>query len=185
MSACTLSNPCGMEIGALQDHIACGVVCAATFATKDAGDAHRFFSVADAQVMLAKGVFHAIEGYKLCSLRLGTHHDLLASHHVGVKAVHGLAVSHHYVIGDIHDVVDGTETDDAQFVLQPFRTLLNLAVLDAYAGITLTSIGVLYLYLYGQVVTLNGKLATVGAMQGCLIAIALQLRVKVACDTPV
>ena len=44
-----------------------------------------------------------------------------------IKAVQGLAIGHHYVVGDVHDVVDGAQTYDAQAVLQPFGALLHLA----------------------------------------------------------
>ena len=43
------------------------------------------------------------------------------------------------VVSDIDDVVDRTQTYQAQLILQPFRTFLYGYTLDCYTGITRAS----------------------------------------------
>ena len=173
-----------MEIGTLQHHVCCSVVCTATLAAEYTGDTHGLLGIADAQVVQSKRVLLAVEGDKLGALGLGAHYNLMTLHLVGIKAVHGLTVSHHYIIGDIHDVVDRTQTDDLQFVLQPFWTLLHLASRHAHTGITLAGLGVLNSHLHGQVVIIHHKTTTVGAMQTCLLAICHEPCIEVAGHSP-
>ena len=157
VAACALADPGGMEIGALKHNVLCGVVGAAALASEDACYAHGVFGVADAQVVLAKGVLLAVEGHKLGAFGLCADHDLVAFHHVGVEAMHGLAVGHHYVVGDVDNVVDGAQTDDVELVLQPLGAFLHLAACNAQAGVAFAGVCVLYLHVDGQLLVVNGK----------------------------
>ena len=38
-----------------------------------------------------------------------------------VKGVHGLSVLFHHIVGDIHDIVDGTDSAGSQTALHPLR----------------------------------------------------------------
>ena len=146
-----LAYPCRMETGTLQHHVACGLIRTAALAAKDAGYAHRLLLVADGQIVLTEDVFLAVEGDKLLACVVGLDHNVVARDHVGVEAVHRLTVGHHDIVGDIDDIVDGTESDGGEFVAQPLRTLLHLAVLDAHAGVASAGLRVLDRHLDGQV----------------------------------
>ena len=174
-----------MEIGALEHYVGRRLIGAATLAAEDAGDTHRLLGIADAQVVLAQRVLLAIEGDKPGAFGLGAHHNLVALHHVGIKAVHGLSVGHHHIVGDVDNIVDGAQTDGAEFVLQPLGTLLHLASRDAQTGITLACLGILNLHLDGQVVVVDSESAAVGAMERSGTAILLEIGIEVAGNTPV
>ena len=146
MTARTLADPCGVEVCALQKHVACGVVCTAALAAKHTCYAHGFLGIADGQVALAQFVLHTVQGNKGSSLGHGLHHHLAALYHVCVEAVQGLAVCHHYVVGNVHDVVDGAQAYDAQTVLQPFGAFLHLASGQCQGAIAGTSLGGLHRY---------------------------------------
>ena len=106
-----------MEVGTLKNHIACGIIRAATLSTKDTGYTHRFLSVADTQVVLAKLVLLAIECCKACAIRLCTDNYLVPCYHIGIKAVHWLTVCHHDIVRNVYDIVDWAQTDYTQLVL--------------------------------------------------------------------
>ena len=185
VTACTLANPCGMEVGALQHHVCGGVVRAATLAAENSGNAHRLLCIADAEVVLAESVLLTVKSDKLGAFRLGADHNLVASHHVSVEAMHRLTVSHHHVVGDVHDVVDRTQTDDLQLVLKPLGALLHLTTRDRHAGIALASLRILNLHVNGEVVIVYCKFRAVRTMQRCLMTVALEPSIEVACHTPV
>ena len=121
MAAGALTYPCGVEVGALQHHMFGGLVGTATLAAEHAGNTHGLIFIADGEVVCAKGVLHTVEGHKLGALWLGLHHDMVSGHHVGVETMEGLSVGHHHIIGDVHDIIDGAQSDGGQFVAQPFR----------------------------------------------------------------
>ena len=144
-----------MEISTLQDHVLRCLIGAASLTAKDTGDTHWLFSIADAEVVLAKDMLLTVERDELCALGLRPNHDLMSLDHVCIEAVHRLSISHHDIIGDVHDIVDGTETDNRQFVLKPFGAFLDIAVRDAQAGIALAGLMVFNIHLNGQIVIVN------------------------------
>ena len=105
-----------------------------------------------------EGMLLAVECNKLGAFRLGAHNNLVTLNHVGVEAVHRLAVCHHYVVGNIDNIVDRTQADNLELVLQPLGALLNLTTSDADASITLASLGILYLYVDRKVGIVDCKL---------------------------
>ena len=155
MTAGTLADPCRMEISTFQDHILRRLIGTASLAAEDTGDTHRLFCIADAEVVFAQDMFLTVECDELCALGLRPNHNLMALDHVSIEAVHRLAISHHDIIGDVHDVVDGAKTDDRQLVLEPFGALLDIAVCDAQTGIALTGLMVFNIHLNGQVVVID------------------------------
>ena len=72
-------------------------------------------------------MLYAVEGYEFCTFGLRAYYDLMSGYHVGVEAVHRLPVGHHDIIGNIHDVVDGSEADDLKLLFQPVWTFLHVA----------------------------------------------------------
>ena len=185
MTASALADPCWVEVSTLQNHALGGLVSTGTLTAEDTCDTHWLLGIADAQVVLAQDVLLAIQGHELGTLWLGAYYNLMTGNHVGIEAVQWLTVCHHDVVGDIHDIVDWTQADDVQFVLQPLRALLHLAVSDAYAGIALASLGVLNLYIDRKILVIYHEFIARWAMQAGLIAILLQPGIEVAGHTPV
>ena len=66
-------------------------------------------------------MLNAVEGNEWLTCVIVLDNDLVALHHISVEAVERLAVSHHYVVGDINDVVDRTKTDYRELFLEPLR----------------------------------------------------------------
>lgn len=95
-----------------------------------------------------------------------------------------LSVCHHDVVGDIHDIVDWSQADDIQLVLQPLRAFLHLTTGDAYAGIALTSLGIFNLYIDRKILVIYYELIARRAMKTCLVAVLLQPGIEVAGYTP-
>ncbi len=148
MSTCTFAYPCRMEISTFEHHIASGFIRTTTFSSKDSSNTHRLFGIADTQVVFTQRMLLAIKRDKLCSFSLSADNYLMTLYHICIKAMHRLTISHHYIIGDVHYVVDRTKTYDAQFFLQPFRTFLHFTTTDAHTSISLASICVFYFDIY-------------------------------------
>ena len=127
----------------------------------------------------------AIQGHELGALWLGAYYNLMTGNHVGIEAVQWLTVCHHDVVGDIHDIVDWSQADDVQLILQPLRAFLHLAVGDAYAGIALASLGVLNFYIDRKIFVIYYEFIARWTMQAGLITVLLQPGIEVASHTPV
>ena len=155
MTTCALTNPRGVEVSTLEQHVLRGLVGSASLAAKHTGDTHWLLHVADSQVLIGKFVLLTIEGDERSAFRQGLHHHFIALHHVGIEAMQGLSVSHHDVVGDIHNVVDGALTNRRQAILQPFRAFLNFAVLHADSAVTGTSLASHHFHVKLQVVRLH------------------------------
>ena len=95
----------------------------------------------------------------------------------------GLAVSHHDVVGDVNDIVDGTQADEAQLVLKPGGTFLHLASSQSDGAIAGTSLGVLNLHGNGERLVIHHKSFTIGAVKAGLISVLHQPGVEVARHT--
>lgn len=108
------------------------------------------------------------------ALWLGAYYNLMTGNHVGIEAVQWLTVCHHDVVGDIHDIVDWSEADDIQLVLQPLWAFLHLAVGDVYAGIALASLGALNLYIDRKILVIYYEFIARWTVQAGLITILLQ-----------
>ena len=130
MMAGTLSYPCGMEISAFEHHVGGSVISTATLSAEDSGDTHGLLGVAYTEVVESEYMLLTIESDKLSAFGLCSHHNLMSSHLVGIKAVHRLTIGHHYIIGDIDNIVNRTQSDNLQLVLQPFRTQTHLGSPD-------------------------------------------------------
>ena len=185
VTASALADPCWVEVSTLQNHALGGLVSTGTLTAEDTCDTHWLLCIADAQVVLTQGVLLAIQGHELGTLWLGADYNLMTGNHVGIEAVQWLTVCHHDVVGDIHDIVDWTQADDVQLILQPLRALLHLAVGDAYAGIALASLGILNLYIDRKLLIVYYELIARWAMQTGFITVLLQPGIEVAGHTPV
>ena len=184
MTACAFSYPCGMEVSAFEHHIGRAVIGAAALSAKHAGDTHGFLSVADGQVAVAELMFLSIKCNEWCTLWHGFHHNVMTGHHVCIKAMQGLSVSHHHIIGNVNDVVDGAHTNGTQLVLQPVRTFLHLASCHAHTGITPAGLLIFDGHLDGHVLIVHHESLAVGTMKRRFITILHKPGIQVACHAP-
>ena len=60
-----------------------------------------------------------VKGLERRALRHRLHHNLMTFHHVCIEGMQRLTIGHHDVVGDINDVIDWTQTNSGQLVLQP------------------------------------------------------------------
>ena len=126
-------------------------------------------------------MLHTVQGHKRCALGHRANDYLLALDHVGIEAMERSAVGHHHVVGDIHDIVDGTDAYHAQAVLQPFGALLHLAVLQAHGCVAGASLLVLHADADGEVLVIYLEVLHRGAVQAGLIAVLHQPCIQVTC----
>ena len=184
VTARRLANPGGMEIGRLQHHVLRGLIRTAALAAEDTGDTHGLLGIADGQVAVAQLMLYAVQRLEGSALRHRFHHNLVALHHVGIEAMQGLPQGHHHVVGDVHDVVDGTQTYRGQLRFQPLRRLLHLAARDADAGVALAGLLVLDDDIDGKVVIVDREAVGHRFVQGGLITVLAEPGIQVAGHAP-
>ena len=76
-------------------------------------------------------------------------------------------------------MVDWTQADNVQLILQPLRAFLHLAVGDAYAGIALASLCVLNFYIDRKILVVYYEFIARWAMQTGFITVLLQPGIEV------
>ena len=160
MTTSTLANPGRVEQCTFKHDIAGRVIGSATLSTEHSSNTHRLFGIANAQITFAQRMLLAVERNELCAFRLCTDNDFVTFHHIGIKAMHRLSIGHHHIVGNIHDIINRTQSYQTQFVLKPCRTFLDITPRYTHTGITLTSISILYFNLYRQVFIIHLKSIT-------------------------
>ena len=53
---------------------------------------------------------HAIKRLEFCTIRHCLNHNFISVYHVCIKAMQRLSISHHYVIRNVNNIVDGTQS---------------------------------------------------------------------------
>ena len=86
---------------------------------------------------------------------------------------------------DVHNVVDGTQADGAQLVLQPFGTLLHLAACQGDGHVARAEVGVFDGDADGQCLVVHLEAVAIGTMQAGLVAILNEPGIEVASHTVV
>ena len=183
MTACALANPRRIEISTFQQYVTGRFIRSAPFSAEHTGDTHRLFHVADSQIAVAQLMFLAVERHERRTFRHGLHHHFTPFDHIGIETVQRLSVGEHDVIRHIHDIVDGAQTDRAQFVLQPFRTFLDFAIPERHGGITGACLRVLHFDVDVQLVAVHLKTVARRTVQSRLVAVLHQPGIQVAGHT--
>ena len=165
MTTSTLTNPCWMEISTFQYNISCCFVSTTTLSTEDTCNTHWLFLITDSEVVLTKYMLFTIQSNELLTLVLILNDDMIALNHICIKTVHRLTVSHHDIVGNVNDIIDWTQTNDIQFVLQPLRTLLYLTIRNTQTSITTASISVLNRHINRKIMIVNLKSVARWTMQ--------------------
>jgi len=87
--------------------------------TENTTDAHGFLGIANHQVVGGKFAVHFIQGFERRSFGGGANPNRITFDLVTVESVQRLPGFMKQVVGNVHHVVDGTNTNQAQTVLQP------------------------------------------------------------------
>lgn len=120
----------GLEPGGLQNDIRSGVRHAAFLPTHHAADGERLAGlVRNNQIRAVKRVFLPVQGLDGFPFISGAGDDA-ALHFRRVKGMEGRSQFMQDEVGNIHDVVDGTQADGYQAFLQPFRAFLHFHAAD-------------------------------------------------------
>ena len=164
-----------------EKHIRCGLCRTGIKTSENTGNTHSVFFVTDHQIAFIQLTFNAIQRDKRCAFRHCFHNHLAPFYFVCVKAMKRLPESMHNVICDIHYIINRTQTDDAKFILQPFRTLFNSNPFHSNTCITWTCLTVFYSYLDIQIMIFDSKSIDRRSGQCSLFAILYQISIQVAC----
>ena len=140
MTTTRLTDSNRVEISGLEEHVLRVFRHTALQATEHTSKTHRFLAVGDHQVSRIHLALHAIQGHKLLALTCITHMDLVIFYFIGIESMQRLTALVQHEVRYVHDIIDRTQTNRQQTVLQPFRTLLNGHSLDAHARIPRTCI---------------------------------------------
>ena len=185
VTARALSYPSRVEISTFKQDIARRVVRSATLSTEHSGDTHRLFGIANGQVALRKFAFFTVERDKRRAFRKCFRHNLAPGDHICIEAMQGLSVGHHHIVRDVDNIIDGSQTDGVQFVLQPLGTLFDFAAFERNSTITQAGFWAFYFYSNGQFIMIYGELRIIGAMQGRGLTIAHKIGIKITRNSPV
>ena len=152
-----LAHPDRVEIGALDEHIRRSFGRTGIQSAEHTGNAHRFFFIADHQVAFVQFTLHAIKSYKRSTSRHGLYNHLTAFNLICIEAVQRLAESMDDIVGNIHHIIDRTQADNTQLILQPFGAFFHCNPFHRNAGISGTCLAVLYSYFNIQIVIFYRK----------------------------
>ncbi len=151
MTTAGLTDGYGIEISALEEHILRVLRHAALQTTEHTGDTHCLVAVGNHQIVVIHLALYAVQSNEFLALAGVAYVDIVVLYLIGIEGVQGLTALVEHEIGHIDDVIDRTQTDSEQAILEPFRRLLDLHALDAHARIARTGIRCLYGHLDRQV----------------------------------
>jgi len=103
------------------------------------------FSVADHQDIVVHPAHLAVQGLEHVSVLRAAHDDLVSLDRIEVKGVHGLAVFDHDIVGNVDQIVDGTDPAGREPSLHPPGGGADLYILADTGCIAAAQVGVLYL----------------------------------------
>ena len=180
-----LAHPGRMKISTFEEYIFGIFRRTGIQSAKHSGDTHGLFFVADHQVAFAQLAFYTVQSDKRGTFRHCLHNDFTALNLVGIEAVKRLTECMNNIVRNIHHIINGTQADDTELVLQPLRTLLYGYTFYGNSGITRTSLAVFHRNLDVQIVVLNGKSIHRRLFQRSRQAVLYQISVQVASHTVV
>ena len=125
-----LANGGTVEVGGFKDHIHGVVHDFAVLTTHDAGQTHSPLVVGNDQHGGIELADIAVQGGQFLAVLGPADNDLAALDVAIIKGVHGLAVLQHDIVGDIHDIVDGTDAHGTEPLPHPFGGGGDLDIAD-------------------------------------------------------
>jgi len=122
----------GVEAGALNQHVDGIVLNLGIHAAHDAGKSDGALAVSDQRHALGQGALHIVQGAEGFALVRGANHYGTLAVALGeggqIECVQRLAGKHHHIVGDVDDVVVGTDAASVQALHQPLGRRANLHV---------------------------------------------------------
>ena len=128
-------------------------------------------------------MLHPIQSLERSTCRQCLDHHLPPIYHIRIKTMKRLSESQHDVIGDVHYIVDRTQSHGSQCSLEPLGTFLNMASSKCNSRIPDTAIGILYFYGYLQIMVVYSEGIVIRSMQMTVISILLKPCIEVACHS--
>ena len=178
-----LTDPCRMEASRFQEDIGSLLGYARIQATENTTDTHRLFRITDHQVAIGQRTLYAIQRNELRTRLNGLDNHLISLNLSGIERMQGLSQLMQDEIGDIDHVINRTQANHTQPVLQPFRALLNRHALDRHARVTQASLFVLDNHLNGRCLIVDLEGLNRRQPQCRRLAGLLQISGQVASDT--
>ena len=152
MTTTRLADGDRVEVSRLQEDVL-GVFGHTAFeSAKDTGNTHCLFFVGNHQIAAVHLTLYAIEGNEFLSLASIANMDLVALDLVCIEGVKRLSALMEHEVRDIDDVVNRTQTDSEQAVLEPIRRFFDLHTFDIDTRITRSSIGRVHMDAYWSLV---------------------------------
>ena len=130
-----LADAGAVKVGRLKDYVHGVSHDLTVLAAHDTRQAHSPGVVGDDQVVGGELPDLAVQGGQLLALLSQADYDLTALHIAVVEGVHGLAILQHNVVGNVHNVVDGTHTHGTQPLPHPLGGGGDLHVADHPGGV--------------------------------------------------
>ena len=137
------------------------------------------FSETSVVPLAGNWALHPIQCYERGSFRQGFYDNNVAGYLIRIKTVQRLAERIQYIVCNIYHIIDGAQTDGTQFILQPARTLPYRHSLHRNAGITQTSLPVLYDYTDVPFMVINSKVVRSGFAQRRFVSVLHEIGVQV------
>ncbi len=157
MTTSRLTHPCRMEISTFDEYVCRSFRRTGVQSTEYAGNTHGLFLVANHQVAFVQLTFHFIQRNERSTFGHCFHNHFVAFNLSGIEAMQRLTESMNDIVRNIHYIINRAHTDQAQFVLQPFRTLLHRYTFHDNTGIMRTSFAVFNLHFDIQVMVFHFK----------------------------
>ena len=108
--------------------------------------------------------------------------DLMIFDLVGIERVQRLTALVQHEVRYVYDIIDRTQTDSEQAVLEPFRRLFDRHAIDAHARITRTCIRCINYHLDRQIVIFDLKVLYRWLLQTNILTVGFVVSVQIACN---
>ena len=132
------------EVGGFKDDGGGILVDTTVLSALDTRYSRRLFAVTDHQHLRGECTLGALQSENAFALSGIADYDLSVLHVLEVKCMEGLAVFQHYIVGDVHNVVDGTHTAGTQTLPQPTGRWADANIFYHLCHIARTEFGVFH-----------------------------------------
>ena len=172
-----------MESSWFQEYICCILSNTWFQTTEYTGNTHRLFSVTDHQIASCQSTFYTVKGNKLLSFFGRLNDNFTTFYFTCIKWMQRLSHAMQDIIRYIHYVIDWTQTNCTQFVLQPFRTFFDGHTFYRYTWITQASFCIHHFYLNGRSLIVNLESIHRRTFQYRRLSVLLQISSQVTSNT--
>ena len=183
MTASSLTNAYRIKVCTLKEYIGGTLWDTWVLATKHTCNTHWLFGIANHEVSCRQSTLYSIESYELLSFGSIFNHHFSSFDFIRIKWVQSLSHLMEHKVGNVHHVVDRTDTNGRKCFLQPIRWLLDSHALDAHTRITRTSLCILYNHLNWQIIAIHFKRLYRRFGKSNILTMCLIIRIQVTRNT--